>query len=725
MKFICGPARSGQVLGLTRSDHFCKLKLKTPAPVFSQDEQNKLFRHFEQTKTGRETGIGTGLGLAISQEFVRLMGGAITVSSQVGKGSVFIIRLPLAEGDADSVQTKEKPRHVLKLQPGQGACRVLIVDDIEDNRQLLAQLLAPIGFEIRLATNGAEAIEGFEQWHPHLILMDFRMPVMDGHEAIRRIRHMTDGGIPKIIAVTASAMEENRQGLMSIGADDFISKPFREAELFQKIGALAGVRYVYADLSEPVTELQAIDLTPESLGTLPKDLLVSMHDAVIAADLDQLLATLQQVDAHDPRVAQGLRTLAESFQYQKLLNYSKREAQMQSMSPKKTSEDKSATILVVDDTAANLQVLAGMLKERGYKVRPVPSGKLALQAAKFDPPDLILLDINMPDMNGYEVCEHLKADPKLSGIPVIFISALTEHWDKVKAFSTGGVDYLTKPFQMEELHARVETHLRLRRLQVDLENYSRQLERARNRLKLDLELAGAVQRGFLPAKLPQIAGYEFAVHYKPAHEIGGDYYDFIPLQRNRVAVLLGDVAGKGVAAALLMAKLCSDARSCMLTEPNPATAFNKLNALMSDSGFSGKFVTLIALVLDPADNTVTLVNAGHPHPLIYHRKTRTIELADGSETTSVPLGIMDEVEYPSHEISLEVGDTVLTYTDGVTEAKNPQDLQLETRGINTAIHGGTFSPRALVDQVVKAVEQFTQGRSQSDDIALVGFGRTR
>src|SRR5438874_8884668 len=109
-----------------------------------------------------------------------------------------------------------------------------------------------------------------------------------------------------------------------------------------------------------------------------------------------------------------------------------------------------AGILVVDDTAANLQVLAGMLKDRGYKVRPVPSGKLALLAARRDPPDLILLDINMPEMNGYEVCEHLKADDTLKGIPVIFISALTEQLDKVKAFAIGGVDYLTKPFQMEE-----------------------------------------------------------------------------------------------------------------------------------------------------------------------------------------------------------------------------------------------------------------------------------
>ena len=138
--------------------------------------------------------------------------------------------------------------------------------------------------------------------------------------------------------------------------------------------------------------------------------------------------------------------------------------------------ERPANILVVDDTPANLQVLAGMLKDRGYKVRPVPSGKLALLAAQRDPPDLILLDINMPEMNGYEVCEHLKADERLKSIPVIFISALTEQLDKVKAFAFGGVDYITKPFQMEELHARVETHLMLRRLQQQLEETNARLD---------------------------------------------------------------------------------------------------------------------------------------------------------------------------------------------------------------------------------------------------------
>ncbi len=173
---------------------------------------------------------------------------------------------------------------------------------------------------MRLATNGAEALHEFEQWRPHLILMDFRMPVMDGHEAIRRIRALPGGEIPKIIAVTASAMDENRQELMEIGADDFLSKPFREAELFQKIHAHVGVEYVYAEHPTAANYEEPPELTSESLSDLPHDVIDQMRDAVITADLDQLLAKIDDVGVLDPRIAQSLRRLAENFQYQKLLD---------------------------------------------------------------------------------------------------------------------------------------------------------------------------------------------------------------------------------------------------------------------------------------------------------------------------------------------------------------------------------------------------------------------
>ncbi len=195
---------------------------------------------------------------------------------------------------------------------------VLIADDIEDNRQLLAQLLEPVGFELKIVVNGAEAVEAFESWKPHLILMDFRMPVMDGHEAMRRIRTMPGGKDVKMIAVTASALDENRQELMAIGADDFISKPFREVELFKKIQQQLGVEYVYAE-DVPGLE-EGAELTKESLAGWPAEVIGSLRESVVTADLDQLLAKIGEVEARDPVVAAGLRRLAEGFQYQKLLD---------------------------------------------------------------------------------------------------------------------------------------------------------------------------------------------------------------------------------------------------------------------------------------------------------------------------------------------------------------------------------------------------------------------
>ncbi len=302
------------------TEPYLRIEIEDTGPGISPDEQVKLFRQFEQTKTGQQAGTGTGLGLAISREFVRLMGGDITLNSQVGKGSMFVILLPLKAGEAQAVEGKEKPRHVLRLQSGQATCRVLIADDVDDNRQLLEQLLVPVGFEIRLATNGEEALREFELWRPHLILMDFRMPVMDGHEAIRRIRALDGGKEPKIIAVTASALDENRQDLMAIGADDFLSKPYREDELFQKIHHHVGVEFVYAEQPAAAPHEEATVLTPDSLAGWPQELIDAMRDAIITADLDQLLARIQNVEARDPHIARELRRLAESFQYQKLLD---------------------------------------------------------------------------------------------------------------------------------------------------------------------------------------------------------------------------------------------------------------------------------------------------------------------------------------------------------------------------------------------------------------------
>ena len=159
-------------------------------------------------------------------------------------------------------------------------------------------------------------------------------------------------------------------------------------------------------------------------------------------------------------------------------------------------------------------------------------------------------------------------------------------------------------------------------------------------------------------------------------------------------------------------------------EADPAAALTRLNSLMIASGIADRFVTLVAAILDPLSHTVTLVNAGHPSPLIYHRATRTVGEAISNEVTGFPIGVVDGFEYASCQVGLEPGDSILAFTDGVTEAMDVNNVQLQAKGVHVAVQGEAYSPRELGERVVQVVKQFAAGRSQHDDIALVGFGRT-
>jgi serine phosphatase RsbU (regulator of sigma subunit)/pSer/pThr/pTyr-binding forkhead associated (FHA) protein len=246
---------------------------------------------------------------------------------------------------------------------------------------------------------------------------------------------------------------------------------------------------------------------------------------------------------------------------------------------------------------------------------------------------------------------------------------------------------------------------------------------ARERLKRDVELARQVQLGFLPARLPEVLGYQFFAEYEAAQEVGGDYYDFIPLGQ-RLAVAVGDVAGKGVPAALLMAKVSSDARFCLLTEDDPAKAVSKLNGALQQTGMMDRFVTFAVAILDPKTHTVTLVNAGHMSPLIYRRASGALEEATPTDLSGLPLGVVDQYDYVKCQVALEPGDCVLIFTDGVTEAMDTRNMQFQIRGISNALQGGPYPAQVGGERILRAVKQHAAGRSQHDDITLVTFGRS-
>jgi signal transduction histidine kinase len=308
----------------------CTLRFEiedTGIGIASEDVAH-LFEAFTQTKTGKVSQEGTGLGLAISCKFVELMGGEIIVNSQLGHGTTFTFTIQVSVVAATEIQHIQGPRHVMALAPDQPRYRLLVVDDKWDNRQLLIRLLGPLGFEIREAQNGQEAVEIWETWKPHLIWMDLRMPVLNGYEATKRIKSEIPHSKPEvqtvIIAVTASSFEEEQAVILSAGCDDFLRKPFREAEVFDLLHKHLGVRFVYEEhqpstIERRPSEAEAM-VTSNALAALPEDLLKNLERATITTDIKKIITIIDEIRSYNTTLADILADLAGDFEYTKILN---------------------------------------------------------------------------------------------------------------------------------------------------------------------------------------------------------------------------------------------------------------------------------------------------------------------------------------------------------------------------------------------------------------------
>lgn len=251
---------------------------------------------------------------------------------------------------------------------------------------------------------------------------------------------------------------------------------------------------------------------------------------------------------------------------------------------------------------------------------------------------------------------------------------------------------------------------------------------AKQKQEQETAIAREVQRGFLPQRSPDVPGYEFFAHYEAAHTVGGDYYDFIPLPDGRLVAMLGDVSGKGVPAALLMAKLGGIARACILTNPDLGQAISALNDNLLESNLNDRYVTLTAALLDPTRNELTIVNAGHMIPLLY--RPQTGELVDSMEDKGgFPIGWVPGFPYEAQTIPLASGECYLVFTDGVTDAENNKGARFGMEGVREALFGQSFrpgevlTPKVIGERIINAVRAHIGSHPQFDDIALVCFGR--
>jgi phosphoserine phosphatase RsbU/P len=366
-------------------------------------------------------------------------------------------------------------------------------------------------------------------------------------------------------------------------------------------------------------------------------------------------------------------------------------------------------ILIVDDARANVEVLVEALRG-DYKLSVALDGTTALRSVEKSPPDLVLLDIMMPGLDGYEVCRQLRAHESTRELPVMFLSSLEDVTNKARGFEVGGNDYLTKPFELLEVRARVRSLLKAKAY----------ADAIREAMARDLRIAREIQMGILPADLAAATkGTGLDVHavIEPAREVGGDLYEVLRADDDRVVVALGDVSGKGIPAALFMAVTVTVLRTLARQIVEPDEILRRLNDELAEQNPHGMFVTMQCLVFDLAERRVSFAGAGH-HCLAMLSTDRPPRLACPS--SGLPAGLIPHNDITRETLPLASGDTFVLFSDGVSEAMDPgDDFYGEERLLTALAATSGRRPAEIVTRVMADVRAFTAGAKQSDDITIL------
>jgi CheY-like chemotaxis protein/anti-sigma regulatory factor (Ser/Thr protein kinase) len=310
---------------LTENIQTLHIEVEDTGIGIDSNQMGSIFDPFVQAGHIRTDSQGTGLGLAICKSFVELLKGEISVESKLGKGSMFRIELEVALAEAAEAKSIEiaKPT-VLGLEPGQTVRRILVVEDNAENRLLLNSLLVQAGFDTRQAENGEEAVTLFEQWQPHFIWMDIRMPVMDGYQATAKIRSLPGGDTVKIVAITASAFGEQRSSILEAGCNEVMHKPYQPHEIFETMRAQLGVRYVYEEEIDksPSSAEKGLDikLAKEMADSLPKPLLNELKKSSTALDIEETYKVIERIAEIQPELAGVLRMYVEELDFSAIKN---------------------------------------------------------------------------------------------------------------------------------------------------------------------------------------------------------------------------------------------------------------------------------------------------------------------------------------------------------------------------------------------------------------------